>query len=388
MTSTVLVLNAGSSSIKFSVYGPDQALVLGGMADGIGVTPVLKVNDEKAPASFASHSEALDAILSALADHGYPLARFDAAAHRVVHGGTKITAPARITPEVRDLIAACIPLAPLHNPHNLAAIDTLTERAPDLPQFASFDTAFHASNAEVAKRYAVSDDLDALGIRRYGFHGSSYAALVRRMPEVTGQALPDRVLAFHLGNGASVCAIRNGKSVATSMGYSPVSGLTMGTRSGDIDANAVLRLVEELGLDATRKALNNSGGLWGLCGSSDMREILSSDSEQTRLAAAHFCHWAARQAGNLMMALGGVDAIVFTGGIGENAPAIRMGILDYFNWCGTIVDQSANDANQTQLHAAESAVTIWRIEADEERQILMDALEHLTPQSGWSEQNS
>jgi acetate kinase len=144
MASTVLVLNAGSSSIKFSVYGPDQALVLGGMADGIGVTPVLKVNDEKAPASFASHSEALDAILSALADHGYPLARFDAAAHRVVHGGTKITAPARITPGVRDLIEACVPLAPLHNPHNLAAIDTLTERAPDLPQFASFDTAFHA----------------------------------------------------------------------------------------------------------------------------------------------------------------------------------------------------------------------------------------------------
>ncbi|MCB1376461.1 MAG: acetate/propionate family kinase, partial [Rhodobacteraceae bacterium] len=195
---------------------------------------------------------------------GFPLSSFTAAAHRVVHGGLNLTAPVRLTPAIRAEIAACSPLAPLHNPHNLAAIDALAEIDPNLAQFASFDTSFHATNPEVATRYAIPRMEETKGIRRYGFHGLSYASLVHHLPLISGTPLPRRLLAFHLGNGASLCAIEDGKSIATTMGYSPIDGLTMGTRSGGIDANAVLRLVEDHGLEETRAILNFDSGLRGL----------------------------------------------------------------------------------------------------------------------------
>jgi acetate kinase len=206
------------------------------------------------------------------------LARLRAAGHRVVHGGRHLTAPALVTETVLAEIAAAAALAPLHNPHNLAAIRALRQRAPDLPQVACFDTAFHASNPEVALRYALPAAEEARGLRRYGFHGISYASLTRRLPALLG-ALPDRVLALHLGNGASLCAILKGRSVATTMGYSPLDGLTMGTRAGAIDGNAVLRLAERHGIDGAARILNRESGLLALGGHSDMRALRAAGTE-------------------------------------------------------------------------------------------------------------
>ncbi|UWR58572.1 acetate/propionate family kinase [Phaeobacter inhibens] len=371
----ILVLNAGSSSIKFAIFDADLNQRLAGLAEGIG-TPQsrLRIADTSRDSQFPSHAEALAAILAALPDHGLDPTQLAAVGHRVVHGGRKLTKPVRITHEIRAEIADCTPLAPLHNPHSLAAIDTMAATAPDLPQFASFDTSFHATNPEVATRYAIPRVEETKGIRRYGFHGLSYASLVRRLPEISGAALPSRLLAFHLGNGASLCAIRNGQSVATTMGYSPLDGLTMGTRSGGIDANAVLRLVEDNGLDRTKAILNNESGLLGLSGGkSDMRNLMLDPSADSAFAIEHFCYWSLRHAGSLIAAMEGLDAIAFTGGIGENAMGVRARILRGLEWIGARMDVDANHARKSRLHAGSSKVAIWVVEAEEERQIAMDA---------------
>lgn len=374
----ILVLNAGSSSIKFAVFGGDLRERLRGMADGIGGDGALRVGDARQPAQFGDHAAALAAVLDGLAAQGLSARRFRAAGHRVVHGGMELTEPAKIDVHVIGAIRRCVPLAPLHNPHNLAAIETLARLAPDLPQCASFDTGFHASNPEVARRYALPADIEAKGIRRYGFHGLSYASLVRVMPEVTGAALPARLLAFHLGNGASICAIREGRSVATTMGYSPLEGLTMGTRAGSIDGNAVLRLASEDGIDATHRMLNKESGLWGLSGGiSDMRALLEDGSERSRFAVEHFCYWAVRHAGSMIAAMGGLDAVVFTGGIGENAGPVRARIAEGLAWLGLRLDGAANDNGSAMLHAEGSDIGCWIVEAQEERRIAADALDLL-----------
>ena len=371
----VLILNAGSSSIKFAVFDSAFEEQVQGLADGIGGASRLIVDGAETEIPFIDHKAALSAILNALADRGITAGSLTAIGHRVVHGGRNLTAPTRITPEVRAEIADCTPLAPLHNPHSLAAIDTMGELAPDLPQFASFDTSFHATNPDVATRYAIPRMIETNGIRRYGFHGLSYAALVRRLPDLSGEKLPARLLAFHLGNGASLCAIRGGQSIATTMGYSPLDGLTMGTRSGGIDANAVLRLVEDNGLERTKAILNHESGLLGLSGGkSDMRKLMLDPSADSAFAIDHFCYWTLRHAGSLIAALEGIDAIAFTGGIGENATAIRARILRGLEWIGVRMDPDANEARQMALHCQSSAVKIWVIPADEERQIAMDAL--------------
>ncbi|AXT35122.1 acetate/propionate family kinase [Phaeobacter sp. LSS9] len=371
----ILALNAGSSSIKFAIFDADLTQRISGLAEGIG-TPQsrLRIADTSSDSQFPTHAEALAAILAALPEHGLDPSRLAAVGHRVVHGGRKLTKPVRITPEIRSEIADCTPLAPLHNPHSLAAIDTMAATAPELPQFASFDTSFHATNPEVATRYAIPRVEETKGIRRYGFHGLSYASLVRRLPKISGAALPSRLLAFHLGNGASLCAIRNGQSVATTMGYSPLDGLTMGTRSGGIDANAVLRLVEDNGLDRTKAILNNESGLLGLSGGkSDMRNLMLDPSADSAFAIEHFCYWSLRHAGSLIAAMEGLDAIAFTGGIGENAVGVRARILRGLEWIGARMDVDANHARKARLHAGSSKVAIWVIEAEEERQIAMDA---------------
>ncbi|ATG40715.1 acetate/propionate family kinase [Phaeobacter piscinae] len=371
----ILVLNAGSSSIKFAIFDADLTQRIAGLAEGIG-TPQsrLRIADSSSDSQFPTHAEALAAILAALPAHGLDPSRLAAVGHRVVHGGRKLTKPVRITPEIRSEIADCTPLAPLHNPHSLAAIDTMAATAPELPQFASFDTSFHATNPEVATRYAIPRVEETKGIRRYGFHGLSYASLVRRLPEISGVSLPSRILAFHLGNGASLCAIRNGQSVATTMGYSPLDGLTMGTRSGGIDANAVLRLVEDNGLERTKAILNNESGLLGLSGGkSDMRNLMLDPSADSAFAIEHFCYWSLRHAGSLIAAMEGLDAIAFTGGIGENAVGVRARILRGLEWIGARMDVDANHARKARLHAGSSKVAIWVIEAEEERQIAMDA---------------
>ncbi|MDU8929332.1 acetate/propionate family kinase [Alisedimentitalea sp. MJ-SS2] len=370
-----LVLNAGSSSIKFAVFNSQLEEKLSGIAAEIGGASFLRVAGDDTAIPFIDHRAALKAILSALAENGFPVSSMRAAAHRVVHGGRKLTAPVRINQDVRNEIAACSPIAPLHNPHNLAAIDTLTELQPNLPQFASFDTSFHSTNPDVATRYAIPKMMETSGIRRYGFHGISYASLVRLLPEVSDEPLPSRLLAFHLGNGASLCAIKNGQSIATTMGYSPLDGLTMGTRSGGIDANAVLRLVEDNGLERTKAILNHESGLLGLSGGkSDMRKLMLDHTADSDFAIEHFCYWSLRHAGSLISAMEGLDAIAFTGGIGENAIGVRARILRGLEWIGARMDPDANHRNATRLHGETSKIAIWVVPAREEEMIARDAL--------------
>lgn len=371
----ILVLNAGSSSIKFALFSADLTQKLSGIAAEIGGGGFLEVEGKREALPLIDHRAALKAVLKALDARGVSIKKLAAAGHRVVHGGKKLTAPMRINAEVMAEIGACSPLAPLHNPHNLAAIETLAELAPELAQFASFDTSFHATNPDVATRYAIPRMMETKGIRRYGFHGLSYASLVESLPEVSGEKLPSRLLAFHLGNGASLCAIHNGQSVATTMGYSPLDGLTMGTRSGGIDANAVLRLVEENGLDRTKAILNHESGLLGLSGGkSDMRKLMLDPSADSAFAIDHFCYWSLRHAGSLIGAMQGLDAVAFTGGIGENAVAVRAAILRGLEWTGVRMDPDANHRSATRLHADTSKVALWVIEAQEERMIAKDAL--------------
>jgi acetate kinase len=348
----LLIVNAGSSSVKLKVFEGECE---------VASAAVTEIGPD-------GHRKAMQA---ALARTGVGPERLTAAAHRVVHGGASLTATIRLTPGVLREIAACVSLAPLHNPANLEGIQAVAEILPDLPQYAAFDTAFHATNPDVATTYALPLQERERGIRRYGFHGISYAAIVRIL--AARGPLPERLLACHLGNGASLCAIVNGRSVATTMGYSPVDGLTMGTRSGTIDGNAVLRLAELHGIDGAARILNHEGGLKGLGGSNDLRRLHAAGTVEAGLALAHFTYWARRHAGSMVAAMGGLDAIVFTGGIGENDPWVRKEILAGLAFLGVSSDPMANSRNESALHDATSRVAIWIVPADEERQIAREA---------------
>ena len=346
----ILVVNAGSSSIKVALFRPDLTEVMAGQVSGIGgplahITLGTHDKDIAAP----DHDAALSAILVSLNAQGITADILTAASHRVVHGGTSLVQPCSITDDVIAGIEAATPLAPLHNPNNLACIRALQKLAPDLPQYASFGTAFHATNPPVATAYAIPKKDRDMGIRRYGFHGLSYAWIVTQFED----RLPDRLLAFHLGSGASLCAIHKGKSVATSMGYSPLDGLTMGTRSGAIDGMAVLRMAEIHGAQEASRRLNKDSGLKGLGGANDMRLLLAADTDQANFAVDHFCYWAARHAGSAVVAMGGLDAVAFTGGIGQNSVDIRDRIMAHLAFLGD--------------------VPVHVIKADEERQIALDA---------------
>lgn len=370
----ILVLNTGSSSVKFAVFDAQLQEQMSGVAEGIGGLGHLRVGAEKEALELPTHGRALAAILEHLTKARAGADSLRAVAHRVVHGGTSLTTPSRVTSAVRAEIQACVPLAPLHNPHALSAIDALEQLAPDLPQYASFDTAFHADAPEVARRYALPPQAEALGLRRYGFHGLSYASICRCLPKVSGAPLPSRLLAFHLGNGASICAIKDGRSVATTMGYSPLEGLTMGTRVGTLDPNATLRLVEEIGLTETKALLNNRSGLAGLSGGlSDMRALEEADTPEAQFAIAHFCYWAIRHGHSMIGAMGGCEAIVFTGGIGENARNIRARIMEGFGWLGCDIDTGKNARNAPSLTLPGAATVAWIVAAEEEREIAMNA---------------
>lgn len=346
----MLVLNTGSSSIKIAVFDPALNLVVEGNIAGVGHAGRMTLGDDKTDVTSTDHADALDHLLDGLVARGIPLDKITAAAHRVVHGGRRLTAPCRITDETLTQITAMIPLAPLHNPPALAGIAAVTAQLPNVPQFASFDTAFHACQPDVATTYALPATQRDAGIRRYGFHGLSYAGMVRQF----GDKLPRRLLALHLGAGVSLCAIREGKSLATSMGYSPLSGPTMATRTGDIDGMAVLRIAQELGLDAATHLLNKESGLLGLSGTSgDMRTLLADPSDAAQFAVDHFIWSVVHQAGSLIAAMEGIDAIAFTGGIGENSAPIRDRIMGHLAWLGDL-----------PAHI---------IPADEERQIAIDA---------------
>ncbi len=343
----ILVLNTGSSSIKAAIFDSTLSEIATATLTGLGDTDgmaTLKSGATSTQIAAPDHAAGITAILNALQGHDVT-----SVAHRVVHGGTALTAPCKIDAQVIATIEANVPLAPLHNPPALAGIRAMANARPDLPQYASFDTAFHATNPDVATAYAIPQNLRDLGIRRYGFHGLSYASMVDHF----GADLPARLLALHLGNGASLCAIHNGTSAASSMGYSPLDGLTMGTRSGAIDGMAVLRIAEDHGLAEANRILNKESGLKALGGTNDMRSLTASDTPQAAFAVDHFCYWAARHAGSAIVAMGGVDAIAFTGGIGENAPDIRAKIMGHLSFLGDL-----------PIHV---------VEAQEERQIARDA---------------
>ncbi|MBL1436097.1 MAG: acetate kinase [Rhodobacteraceae bacterium] len=334
----ILVLNAGSSSLKYASYDrPSLKLLTQGQ--------------ENLAASGQSHSAALRAALAKIAKVSGPPS---AVGHRIVHGGA-LNQPALITPEIRAKIEAAAPMAPLHNPPALKVIDAVQALNPDLPQIVCFDTAFHAGNPPEATTFALPEHLRAKGLRRYGFHGLSYASLVRRFTDITGQPRPNRLLAFHLGAGASIAAILNGKGVATTMGFSPLDGLTMATRAGSLDPGLLLYLLQHEGMSAAEidHMLNHQSGLTALAGSPDMKSLLQSNTHEAKFAVSHFIYWAARHAGSMIAAMQGVDGIVFTGGIGENAEPIRAGILDRLRW--------------TRLNPTRQ---VWVIPADEEGEIV------------------
>lgn len=365
----LLVVNAGSSSVKVALFDAALTELARAQVSEIGGASVVEVAGRKSAKAVADHHAALAAVLQGL---GLTPAALTAAAHRVVHGGAELVAPCRLTPEALARIEACIPLAPLHNPANLTAIRALAMLAPDLPQYASFDTAFHATIPAVATTYALPAAERALGIRRYGFHGISYAAMVGHLRRKG--ALPARLLACHLGNGASLCAIRDGRSVATTMGYSPLEGLTMGSRTGDIDGNAVLRLAELHGIDGAARLLNRQSGLLGLGGASDMRALRAAGTPEAAFAIDHFAYWAVRHAGSMVAAMGGLDAIAFTGGIGENDAAMRAAITGGLGYLGARIDPEANAARAEILSATGADVAIRIVRAEEERQIASEAM--------------
>ena len=359
----LLVVNAGSSSLKLALFDRGLRQVAQARAERIGTE---------------GHGAALR---EGLAEMGIGALDLRAAAHRVVHGGAGLTAPCRLTGEVLAGIEACVPLAPLHNPANLSGMRALAGLAPDLAQYVSFDTAFHASNPRVATESALPAAERARGLRRYGFHGLSYAALVRRAQSAPFAPV-DRLLALHLGNGASICAIRGGVSVATSMGYSPLDGLTMGTRAGAMDGNAVLRLAEVHGIEGAGRILNREAGLLGLGGAADLRSLRAAGTAEADFAIEHFCYWAVRQAGSMIAAMGGVDAVAFTGGIGENDAGVRAGIAEGLGFVGARIDPLANGRNEAILNQVNSNVAIWIVPAEEERQIAQEVIQVMAGERG------
>ena len=370
----VLDVNAGSSSVKVAVFDAGLREVLAGRVTEIGSARArVEVGPLMGARVVANHAAALALVFEGMEEAGVPVAALRAAAHRVVHGGATLVAPCRVTEAVLAEVEACVPLAPLHNPANLTGIRAVAALMPDLPQYASFDTAFHATNPDVARRYAIPAEAEALGLRRYGFHGISYASVVRKVQVMGISRLPKRLLVFHLGNGASACGIVEGRSVATTMGYSPLDGLTMGTRAGGIDGNAVLRLAEVHGVAGAGRILNWESGLLGLGGASDMRELARAGTPEARFAVEHFCYWAVRHAGSLIAAMGGLDAVAFTGGIGENDAGVRAAILRGLAYAGVAFDAAANAAGAAALHPDGANVAVWIVAAEEERQIAMEA---------------
>jgi acetate kinase len=379
----IAVLNAGSSSLKFSLFDLDaSALVLRGRGQVANLhgTPRFEMRDSSGACVAArtwaaddalGHAGALDFILERLDATlaGAPLA---AIGHRVVHGGATHLLPTRVDATLLAALERLIPLAPLHQPHNLAPIRCLLARAPELPQFACFDTAFHRTNPELAQMFGLPYTMFENGIRRYGFHGLSYEFIAGALAERRERAAAGRTIVLHLGNGASMCALASGRSIATTMGFTALDGLVMGTRSGNLDPGVVLYLMDERGYDArsVERLLYHESGLLGVSGvSSDMRMLLESTAPRAALAVDLFCYRIARELGSLAAALGGVDALVFTGGIGENASAIRARILAACRWLGAECDTARNESGGPLITTDASRVLALVIATDEEKMI-------------------
>ena len=373
----VLVLNAGSSSLKFAVFEGRERL-WSGQVEGIGTRPRFVIAGARAafaadlPASMR-HAAALTWILDALSDRGVATADIAACGHRIVHGGSRFVAPILVDDAHLEALNALRLLAPLHNGFGLDAIEALRALVPAMPQVACFDTAFHAAMPEVASRYALPEELHAVGYRRYGFHGLNYEHVTRELTAQSGGRPPGRLLIFHLGNGCSIAAVRDGQGVATTMGYSTLDGLVMGTRCGSIDPGVLIALQRDRGLtiDELEDLLYRRSGLLGLSGrTSDMRELTRIGDDACRRAVEHFSYWAARHAGSLAVALGGVDAIAFTGGIGSGSAPVRAQVAGHLSWLGIEIDHDLNQRGAASLASSRSRCPVWVVEANEELAIV------------------
>ena len=369
------VINAGSSSLKFAFYEGDRC-ILSGQVDGLGSQPAAKASGpdgealnpldlgQKPP---TTPSEVLPLLLP-WAKKILGGRRLAALGHRVVQGGMRHTMHARVTPELLAQLETLIPLAPLHQPHNLAAIRTAMELSPELPQVACFDTAFHHTAPEVAQTFALSRELYDEGVRRYGFHGLSYEYIASVLPERAPEIADGHVVVAHLGNGASLCALNNRTSIASTMGFSVLDGLPMGTRCGDLDPGVVLHLLKHkrMSIEALEDLLYRRSGMLGLSGvSADFRELLASNERRARFAVEVFCYQAARHIGSLAAALNGLDGIVFTAGVGENAAEVRSSILHRCRWLGLEPDESANLRHGPLISKSGSRVAAYVIATDE-----------------------
>ncbi len=386
MANHILVLNAGSSSIKFAVFAATHPLrrTVQGMISGIGMTAGFHAGNEQGPLPGAlppgplNHETALAWLFDWLAT-GNHAQRLLGAGHRVVHGGEQYDAPLVIDAQNLASLDALSPLAPLHQPHNVAAINALRKLRPDLAQVACFDTAFHRTQPAVAQTLALPRAVTAGGLRRYGFHGLSYEFIANALPGALGAAADGRVIVAHLGNGASLCAMRNRRSIATTMGFSTLDGLVMGTRCGSIDPGVLFYLMREknMSADAVEDMLYRKSGLLGLSEiSNDMRTLLDSDDLRARAAIEQFVYRAALETGALTAALEGIDALVFTGGIGEHAVAVRAMICEKLAWLGITLDASANASHASRISTTASRVSVCIIPTDEEA-VIAQHTQHL-----------
>ena len=384
----VVTLNAGSSSIKFALFaldrGEPRALALG-LVERLGEARHMRVRGPDGTVTFEEnwtqaaagfHEDALHRVL-AWRKAAFPGADVIAAGHRVVHGGLRYSTPVLITDEVLAYLNTLTKLAPLHEPHNIAGIIAAQAAWPHVRQVACFDTSFHRSHPFVNDTFALPRALYDEGVRRYGFHGLSYEYICHRLREIAPRHAAGRVVVAHLGNGASMCAIRDGRSIASSMGFTAVDGLPMGTRCGQLDPGVVLYLLQEKGMtpDAITHLLYNESGLKGLSGiSGDMRMLLAADTQPAREAIDYFVFRIRRECGGLASALQGLDAIVFCGGIGENAWQIRARVLEELEWIGVSLDEAANRANAQIISLPSSDVTVFVIPTNEEAMIAKHTL--------------
>jgi acetate kinase len=383
MTGALLVLNAGSSSLKFSVFAnrdpPD--LLVGGQLERLTTRPRFiarrsgaVIDTKEWPDGTAlGHDGAIGFLLEWGRSQNFDDRRVIAVGHRVVHGGSRFSEPVRVDQAILTDLEALVPLAPLHQPHNIAAIRAFAERAPSLPQVACFDTAFHSTQPDVARAFALPRRFTEEGIRRYGFHGLSYEWIAALLPDIDRRAADGRTVIAHLGNGASMCALHEGKSIATTMSFTALDGLVMGTRCGSIDPGVLLYLMERHGMDAAALStlLYEQSGLLGVSGeSSDMRDLLahSFDANVTE-ALDLFVYRVQRELGSLAAALEGLDTLVFTGGIGENAAPIRARIADGAKWLGLELDPDANARGERCISRPRSAVSAWVLPTNEEGMI-------------------
>jgi acetate kinase len=378
MTGFSLVLNAGSSSLKFCVFELPASQVwrleARGQIEGIGASPRLRIEDANGQEIVNQQAAAVDGheavnTLAVWLKSNYAGARVLGVGHRVVHGGSRFIGPVVVNSEVLTQLRELVPLAPLHQPYNLAAIEAVNKRMPDVPQAACFDTSFHRGQPQVAQLIPLPLDVRKTGVQRYGFHGLSYEYIASVLPRIAPEIANGRVIVAHLGSGASMCALREGHSVESTLGFTALDGLCMGTRPGALDPGVVLHLFQGLKLSAqeVESLLYKKSGLLGISGiSNDIRELLKRTEPEARLAVDYFVYRAAKEIGALAAVLGGVDGLVFTAGIGENSPEIRRRICKASAWLGVELDESANDRHARQISKSTSAVSAWVVPTNEE----------------------